>query len=494
MIDLTRRQLLVAAAATAITSSITRSRTSPATPWTGDATALAADVGAGRVSAQAAVDRAIAAVRALNPRLNFLMTDDFARARQKARSGGQAGPFAGVPFFVKDNHDYKGLPTRSGSRANLHRPALDHQDAYADALDAAGFIVIGKTTLPEYGLLPTTEPLLSGRTRNPWNPGRSSGGSSGGSAVAVAAGVVTIAHANDGGGSIRIPASACGLFGLKPSQGRMKGSTLEEGAFLNIGVEHCVSRSVRDSAALFAATERKDPRAPHAPLGMVSEPGKRRLRIGLLVEGYGGSAPDREIAAALRSAESLVRTLGHKVARTHWPFDTAAFSRDMKTFWCGLGMLTEDGLKDPARVALLEPFTRALAKAGRDAPADALPGAIGRLKALRDPYAHWFKEFDVILSPVMASLPAPLGRFDGRHGLDPFFAGLLRYAGYTALHNVTLAPAMSVPLAWSAGGLPIGMQFAAAVGDERTLFELAYELERAHPWAWRRPPVHAAAI
>lgn len=494
MAGIDRRGLLTAAlSATVAWPAFATVRGGKPHAWTEDATAVATRIRRGEITRLEAVDRAIAAAQALQPRLNFLVAEDFERARGRARRGDRSGPFAGVPFLVKDLTDYKGLPTRAGSRTTAGIGPAAQQTPYVDALDRAGFIVIGKSSSPEFGLLPTTEPLAFGPTRNPWDPSRSSGGSSGGSAAALAAGVVPIAHANDGGGSIRIPAAMSGLFGLKPSQGRMIGATIDDGGAINIGVEHCLSHSVRDSATLFAATERRDAEAPYRPVGIVAGPSRKRLRIGLLLEGYSGSPPGTEVAGAIQATAALLRKLGHSVRPTKWPFDTARFSADIKTFWCSLGSGAVSGMGgDKARIAQLEPYTLALAEAASRLPAGRMEEVVVWLKGLRAPYAKWFEDFDVILSPVLSGPAAPIGRFSGAHGYEPFTDEMIQYCGYTVVHNIVRAPAMSMPLHWSASGLPIASQFAGAVGAERTLLQLAFELEAAIPWAQRRPPIHAS--
>lgn len=491
-----RRDLLTSALATGVAlPAVANARGAGSRPWTEDATTLASRIRRGDISRTEAVDHAISISEALQPKLNFLVTDDFERARDKARRGYQTGPFAGVPFLIKDLTDYRGLPTRRGSRTSAGDGPITQQPPYIDALDRAGFIVIGKSSAPEYGLLPTTEPAGFAPTCNPWNPTRSSGGSSGGSAAAVAAGVVPIAHANDGGGSIRIPAAVCGLFGLKPSQGRMIGATLEEGAGINIGVEHCVSHSVRDSAALFAASERSDADAPYPPVGFVSGPSRKRLRIGLLLEGHSGFQPDRDVATAVASTGAMLRKLGHTVTPTRWPFDSARFADDISTFWCSLGTGVVASMNgDKAKIAQLEQFTLSLADTAARMPAGRMEAAIAGLKAIREPYARWLEKFDVIMSPVLSSPAVPLGQVAGNHDFQPFIGELLRYCGYTVVHNIVRAPAMSLPLHMSVSGLPIAVQFAAAVGAERTLLHLAYELEAGTPWAHRRPPIHAASL
>jgi len=458
-----------------------------------DATETAALIRGGKLSALEATQGAIDRAQKLQPKLNFLVASDFDRALARARVGGQTGPFAGVPFLIKDLEDYAGLPTRYGSRAFLPTPPVKAQEPLVDAFLRSGVDVIGKSATPEAGFLPTTEPVAFGPTRNPWDPSRSSGGSSGGAAVATAAGVVPFAHASDGGGSIRIPASCCGLFGLKPSRGRMVG-TRKETSVSDLSVSHVLTRTVRDSAAMFAAIEDSGPGAQLQPVGLVTAPLKRRLRVGLLIEGGTGKGPSPEVLTATQSSAKLMESLGHRVTPTHWPIDQA-FIQDFLLLWAS----GADGLANSiAKMSghapdaeTMEPFSLGMVEMYRKAPKDALPQAIGRLQAAAKAYDAWFANFDVILSPMLAAPPPPLGFIGPNVAFDTLVERLTAYVGYTTLHNVAGAPAMSVPLNWTPGGLPVGTMFAARVGQEGLLFQLAYQLEAARPWADKAPPVRA---
>jgi len=496
MTRITRRALAAAPAALVAGKALAASKpAAPASPWP-DATEMAARIRKGEMTALEAVEQAVARAEKLQGQLNFIVNSDFDRALAKARAGGVTGPFAGVPFLIKDLDDYKGLPTRNGSQSGRYARPATSQPAYIDAFDSAGLITIGKSATPEYGFLPTTEPVATGLTRNPWDPTRSSGGSSGGSAVAVAAGVVPVAHANDGGGSIRIPASNCGLFGLKPSRGRMIGTSHETRAS-DIGVEHVVSRSVRDSAALFAATEDSGKAAQLPPVGFVTGPGKKRLRIGVLLENGMGHSPQPEVAAANASVAKLLVGLGHRVEVTHLPFDGGQFIQDFLLLWANgamdlAGALTRAMGKAPD-ATVLEPFSLGMVELARKAGPQAFAEALGRLNEDSLAYDTWFPshQFDVVLSPVLSS-PAPkLGEVGPLVDFDTLSARLIEYVGYTPIHNIAGAPAMSVPLSWTDAGLPVGSMFSARRGNERTLFELAYQLEAAQPWAHRIPPIHA---
>jgi amidase len=460
-----------------------------------DASETAAMIRAGEMSALEAAKAAIDRCERLQPKLNFLVTSDFDRALDRAKAAPAGGPFGGVPFLVKDLEDYRGVPTRSGSRAFLRAPPATAQSALVDAFLRSGVTVLGKSATPEEGFLPTTEPLAFGPTRNPWDTSRSSGGSSGGAAVAVAAGVVPIAHASDGGGSIRIPSSCCGLFGLKPSRGRMAGSR-NQTRISDLSVNHVVTRSVRDSAAMFAAVEDAGPDAQHQPVGLVTAPLRRKLRVGLLMDSLSGQPPAPEVRVATEDSARLIESLGHHVMPVRWPMGPE-FADDFLLLWAsGAAELAEAVGKAagrPADETLLEPFTLGLAQRYAQAPKDALPHALERLHAAAMAYDPWFvgHQLDVIMSPVVAWAPPPLGTVGPDAPFDALVARLVEYVAYTTYHNVAGAPAMSVPLHWSPGGLPIGTMFAARVGFEGLLFQLAYQLEAARPWADKAPPVHA---
>jgi amidase len=499
MTEITRRALGALTFAGVAARAHAKAPAPAARPAWPDATETAAMIRSGRLSAVEAAQAAIERAQRLQPKLNFMVTSDFDRALARAKAGGQGGPgggpFAGVPFLIKDLEDFIGLPTRVGSRAFLGAPPATHQEPLVDAFVKSGVNVIGKSATPEAGFLPTTEPLAFGATRNPWDPSRSSGGSSGGAAAAVAAGVVPFAHASDGGGSIRIPSSCCGLFGVKPSRGRMAGSRGET-QISDLGVNHVVTRSVRDSAAMFAAIEDQGPGAQHPPVGFVAGPLKKRLRVGLLMDGGAGKPPSPEVRAATESSAKLMESLGHHVVPTRWPMGQD-FINDFLLLWAsGAAGLADNIAKLAGRrpdESLMEPFSLGLVEMYARAPADALPMAMGRLHAAAMAYDPWFagQQLDVVMSPVLASPPPPLGYVGPNVPFDTLIERLIEYVGYTTYHNVAGAPAMSVPLNWTPSGLPVGTMFAARVGYEGLLFQLAYQLEAARPWADKAPPIHA---
>ncbi len=457
-----------------------------------DATGVAARISSGEITAAEALEAAIARSDRVDGELNFVAEPLFDYGRARAAET-LSGPFAGVPTLIKDLMAMTGQPTRYGSRAFASNVS-DQQPPYMDALLAAGLVPFGKSTTPEFGLTATTETLLGGATRNPWNIAHSSGGSSGGAAVAVAARVVPIAHASDGGGSIRIPASCNGLFGLKPSRGRsVLAGQPDRG--VDISVNGCVSRSVRDTAAWLAATEQTGATPTLPPTGMITGASTERRRIILDIPNAMGNEPDAEVRSAVESAAELCRSLGHTVIERRAPIDGPQFSADFILLWANGALEVLNLVRSMAPAGanleeLLEPLTLELAAHAEAQGQAELVAAVTRLTAVQAQYAGMFSDADIYLTPVLAKPPIELGQIDGTKGMA-VFETLSDYVGYTPLQNVAGAPAMSVPLAWSQGGLPIGIHFSAPVGEERRLLELAYELEQARPWAARVPGVNA---
>jgi amidase len=447
----------------------------------------------GEVSAAQLIQAAMQRSAALDPTLNAVVTRSFDRALARVAHGAPDGPFAGVPYLLKDLTDWQGVRCTQGSRMLLNHVSAQ-SPPFVERSEAAGLVVLGKTNTPEFGLLPSTEGLALGVCRSPWDPARSTGGSSGGAAAAVAAGIVPLAEASDGGGSIRIPASCCGVFGLKPSRGRML-ADVGPGGPGDLGAHHCVSRSVRDSAWLFALTERSGPDAPFAPVGRVTGPSRRRLRIALATRTYFGNEPDAEVKAATESAARLCAELGHEVVEAAPVISGEVFAEHFLTLWAsGPAQLVEQRGLEPhsaAAAALLEPWTLGLAEEFARKPLGSLEEALVYCGAVERTIDDFFAGVDVWLTPVLTSPPPALGEL----APDVPFATLrercLRYVAYTPVHNVAGTPAMSVPLAWSASGLPIGAHFAARRGDEATLLALAYELEAARPWRDRWPRLSA---
>jgi len=452
-----------------------------------DAVETAARIRAGELSADEAVDAAIARAEALEPVINAIAFKSFDRAR--AAAGEASGPWAGVPTFIKDLDDVVGQPSGFGSRAFPGYKGKE-QTPLINAFLALGVVSLGKSATPEFGLTATTEPLSTGQTRNPWNTDYSTGGSSGGAAALVAAGVVPIAHASDGGGSIRIPAACCGNVGLKVSKNRYPAGRPDNVGPIELSVHGVQSRTVRDTAAVIAAMETPPAISGLAPVGLVSAPSKRRLRIALFTKGSSGRAVDPEVVEAARAAAKLCETLGHSVEEFSLPFEQdvedafllywAAISHSVVSTWESITKLKRNGLAfEPLTLGLVEHF---------EARRDKLPAAIARLEAVRPQFDALFASADILLSPVLAAPPVKLGWLDVRLDFSVGLERLLNYAQFTGLYNVVGAPAISLPLATSRSGLPIGVMIGARVGDERTLLELSLELEEAAPWSGRQPP------
>ena len=470
-----------------------------------DATAQAELVRRKEVTPRELVDAAIARIERLNPALNAVVTPMYDLARGAASGPLPEGPFAGVPFLLKDLvAEYAGAPFTEGSAflAGCYVPQSDSE--LVARYKRAGLIVLGKTNTSELGILPTAEPLLFGPTRNPWDTGRTPGGSSGGSAAAVAAGMVAMAHANDGGGSIRIPAACCGLFGLKPTRGRNPLGPHYGDIAGGLAAEHAVTRSVRDSAALLDATAGPAPGDPYwAPppqrpfvQEVGADPG--RLRIAFTAQALTGAAVHPDCVAAVHDAASLCGDLGHEVVEAAPPIDGRAAGRAFAVLWAAeCAWAVDDWARRTGRTPapeLFEPLTWALQERGRRHSAAAYLLAVQDIQQVSRDVARFFLDYDVWLTPTLGEPPLPLGSFDSP-AKDPT-RGLRRsgaFAPFTYLCNVTGQPGMSVPLSWNADGLPIGSHFTGRFGDEAALFRLAAQLEQALPWAGRRPPVSPAA-
>jgi len=485
-----------------------------------DALGLAALVRDGQVHPSELIEACLERVQRHNPRLNAIIHRLDERARRSAALPIPEGPFSGVPFLVKDLlADMEGLPTSRGSRFFADDIA-DRDSELVRRWRAAGVIIAGKTNTPELGLHPTTEPAHFGPARNPWDTERITGGSSGGSAAAVASGIVPIASGGDGGGSIRIPASCCGLFGLKPSRGRTPTGPTAGEHWRGFAVEHILSRSVRDSAAMLDATEGADVGAlHHAPpparpflTELGAAPG--RLRIALSVEPLLGDHLDPECRAAIEDTAELLTELGHEVVPKRPSIEAGPFSEAFLTMLCAeVRSAIEAGgrrLGRRPRSRDFEPATWVMGLLGRNLRASDLSLALDHLHTSARRVSRLFEDYDVLLTPTLAAPPPRLGELRPKSAEERFLrlAGKLRagklldllgalpktaekvfaFTAYTPVFNVTGQPAMSVPLHWSAEGLPIGSHFVGRFGDEATLLRLAAQLETARPWADRRPP------
>jgi len=467
------------------------------------------------------VEEAISRIEELNPQLNAVIHRMYDLARKAAEGNLPDGPFSGVPFLLKDlMADYAGVPMRKGSR--FHNEFVpDHDSEMVRRFKAAGVIVLGKTNTPEYGLLPVTEPELFGPSNNPWDLTRTTGGSSGGSAAAVAARMVPLAHGNDGGGSIRIPASCCGVFGLKPTRGRNPlGPDLGE-AWHGLACDHVLTRSVRDSAEMLDATAGPDVGAPyyapppHRPFReeVGTDPGK--LRIAFTSKPFLPSVVHKDCVKGLEATVKLCSDLGHEVVEAAPQIGGEAFARAFLTVVFGETRADIEeaevlfGRKATAKD--FEPGTWATALLGKQITAAEFSRAIRLLQRSARQIGQFFEDYDVLMTPTLASPPLAIGAMQPQ-GAEAFAmkllgrlnaGGLLQRLGgvdasvdkifgfmpFTPLFNATGQPAMSVPLYWNDEGLPIGIHFVGRYADEATLFRLAGQLEQAKPWFDRTPPI-----
>ncbi|MER5636696.1 amidase [Kitasatospora sp. NPDC002227] len=445
-----------------------------------DAVALAALVRAGEVNPRELVAAAAARAARIDGALVPVAHD--AHQRPAISRAGIGGPLWGVPTYLKDNVDLRGLPTGNGSAAYRARPARRNA-RFADQFLATGLAVLGKSRLPEFGLNASTEYAAAEPVRNPWLPSHSAGASSGGSAALVASGVVPIAHANDGGGSIRIPAAACGLVGLKPTRGRLVGNEQSGRLPLDIVTEGVLTRSVRDTAAFLAAAEQHyaNPKLP--PIGLVEGPASKELRIGLVVDSPIAEA-DGPTRRAVEETAARLEALGHRVEPTTLPFH-AQFSRDFVSYWGYIAwaiavsgrLLIDPGFRardlDGLTTGLRRSFQREFRRT---------PGVLRRLRAAEATYAGIFDRYDAILSPVLAHVTPPIGHLSPNVPFEELIERLLRYVAFTPVNNVSGGPAVALPGGAADSGLPIGVHLSAAHGRERLLLELAFALEADRPW------------
>jgi amidase len=467
-----------------------------------DAVAQADLVARGEVSPLELVEAAIARIAEVNPKINAVVTPMFDEARKRASGALPGGPLRGVPYLLKDlMATYAGVPHSHGSTfLRNYVPTVDSE--LVVRLKRAGLVVIGKTNTPEFGILPTTEPKAFGPCRNPWNPGHSVGGSSGGSAAAVAARIVPAAHANDGGGSIRIPASCCGVFGLKPTRARNPLGPDFGDSLGGLVSEHAVTISVRDSAVLLDATAGPDVGDPYwAPPPerpyreeVGRDPGKMRLIFTTTSPTETPVHPEC-VAAVLEAAETC-RRLGHDVEEYAPRIDPAGLNDAfIKVYAAGHSAELEHFIQVVGRRPAegeVEPLTESLRALGSQLSGADYLLAIQQLQLVSREIARALEPYDAWITPTTPAPPPPLGQFEPTP--DNPLAGLIRaseVAPFTAIGNMTGLPAMSVPLAWSRSGLPIGIQFFARFGDEGSLFRLAAQLEAERPWKDRRPPICA---
>lgn len=458
-----------------------------------DGVALATKLQTKEVSAQEMVTDAVARIEKINDTVNALTRPDYERAIAAAkrideqRAKGEALPFfAGLPTAIKDNSRQQGLPTQHGTAAlvNAH-PEKQHGEIVEHIL-STGTISVGKSMMPEFGLSAAAEPVYDKPALNPWDTGVTPGASSSGASVLTAAGALPFAHANDGGGSIRIPASCCGLVGLKPTRGRLVIDAMHKTLPVNIVSDGIVSRSVRDTAKWYSEMERYYVNKKLKPIGAVNAPSPRRLKIGYFIDVPTGVMAGDDIRAGLERTVALLESMGHEV----FPFQIEVSKiphaeEDFKFYWATLafsmsrfGHRLFDKSFDQRKI---EPFTENMALFFKKRFYKS-PFVIARLKRMQKFYQSIFSDMDVMLCPTCMQASPPIGHFNPAQDFDELCDKLNQFMCTTPLHNAVGSPAISLPMGLNAQGNPMGAQFAAPLGDEKTLLELAFELEEANPW------------
>jgi len=465
-----------------------------------DATDIARLVGRGELSALEVLEKAVERAERVNPRLNALVYPWYDHAKERIREGLPDGPLRGVPFLLKDLYqDYEGQKQSNGCRA-LAGTVAGQDGEMVSRYKAAGLSIFGRTASPEFGLSTTTESALHGQTRNPWNPELTSGGSSGGASSMVAAGVLPMANASDGGGSIRVPASCTGLFGLKPTRGRNPMGPLVGEGWSGLATVHAISRSVRDSALLLDCTAGPDVGAPYwaepPERPFLEEVGRdvAGMKAAVLREAWFGVETHPDCLEAVDRAAGLCRGLGLEVEEASLPIPRELLDADMQIIYANAREtveLVEQVLGRPATEEDVEKNNLAMARRDRSSGADYVR-ALNGIHALGRLVARFFLDFDLLITPTMPVPPMPLGLLSpSREDAEAQWRDVMRTIAFTSVFNASGNPAASVPLHWNRDGLPIGVQFVAPYGDEASLFRIASALEEAAPWARRRPPIHA---
>ena len=485
-----------------------------------DAMGLAELVRQGEVSAEELLQAAIQRAEVVNPEINAIITPLHDFAREQIRNGLPQGPFSGVPFLLKDLlASLAGTPMSNGS--NAFKGQLSPSDSeLVRRYKNSGVIIFGKTNTPEFGLMGVTEPKAFGPSRNPWNTQHTPGGSSGGSAAAIAAGIVPMASGGDGGGSIRIPSACCGLFGLKPSRGRTPTGPYYSELWDGAAVEHVLTRSVRDSAAMLDVIAGPDGSSPY-PLSMESSyldalnQSLRPLKVGFTTRSFVGNDIDAEAIKAVEHTVKLLTELGHDVEEVELQLDGEALADSYLTMYFGhvaadmeyAAQLLGTGFGNLD----VEDATKTVGYLGKAISAEQFVSAKRRWNQFAQTMAMYHQRFDILLTPTLATPPVEIGAFEppaseklamkfvnafGLHKLllksgmvKQMAIESLKKLPFTQLSNLTGAPAMSVPLYWTESGLPLGVQFMAPMGDEKTLFQLANQLESAQPWFNRTAPI-----
>lgn len=447
----------------------------------------------GDLSALELTEAAIRRIEMTNTQVNAVVTTSFDKARAQASSTDPVGALWGVPYLFKDLNDYAGVRSTFGSRAFL-RNIAQAQSAYTDQTLRSGVIVLGKTNTPEFGLISTTESLALGNCRNPWNLDHSVGGSSGGAAASVACGMVAASQGGDGGGSIRIPAAQCGVFGLKPTAGRFPDQGTPSKPW-PISIKHALTRTVRDSALILAATENQA--GPLPPVGVVTPGPVASQRIAMSSRNAYGELPDPPVQTAMQEAADLLSDLGHEIVQIEQtPMSGVEFGNQFLVNWQRMASDIMARLEAQAPGVpvdqLLEPWTIGLARHYRSLPSDALARALEQFATSKQAVSRWFETYDAWLTPVTGSTAPRLGEQAPTVSYEVLMDRVMRFAAFTPIHNVAGTPGASVPMGLSEDGLPVAVQLSAGFGNERLILELAYQMEEAKPWKQLRPRVFAA--
>lgn len=445
----------------------------------------------GELPAEALVEAALMRIDAVEPALQSLSHRADALARRELATLPAQAAMRAVPWLPKDSLDYPGMPTTSCSRSRTGR-TLDQGYPYVDRLRQAGLVAVGKTSMPEFGLLASTEPLAGPVTRNPWSVAHSPAGSSGGAGAAIAAGLVPLAQGSDGGGSIRTPAACCGVVGLKPGRDstvRVRGRHAIEDLLV---CDSLMSRTVRDTAWGFAAAHR------NAARPMVRQAAPERLRIAVVDHGLRGQRPHADVVDTVRRSADLCASLGHHVEAATWPVDGDAVLTAFEDLWSHLSADCVDAVRPfiggGQLENCLEPWTLALAERAQALPTASLEHIYRQFAELPTQLSRFFQQFDVILSPVLGAPPPRLGTYGPSVPAATLLTEMFEWIAYTPLHNVAGIPAISLPLFHSREGLPIGSMFSADRHQEDRLLALAYELEAACPWGHRWPALNAVGL
>lgn len=472
-----------------------------------DGLGLAALVKSKLIKPEELVQFSIKAINELNPNLNAVVSILEEEALNEIKHGLPDGSFTGVPFLIKELVLHaKNIPASMGSK--LAKGAVFPIDSeLMKRFRNAGFVTVGTTTTPEFGYNAATEAVLYGPTRNPWNLGHSPGGSSGGSAASIASGIVPVAHANDGGGSIRIPASCSGLVGLKPTRGRIPAGPYNSEPLNGIAIEFGLTKTVRDTAHLLDAVSGPDigcygwPESPSEPYKFLIENKVRPLKIAWTAKPVSGVPVEEECVKALHETVKLCEDLGHTVIEDSPQYDAEAFSLATLRIWtANIYKMVESAAKLTGRTPSnqnIEATTWQCYLYGKEMTASHLLDAIDINATISRTVGHFFSDYDVLLSPTIATLPAEIGSLNANNpSIDAkqWTEQIFTYAPFTNLFNATGQPSISLPLKTSASGLPIGMQFTGKFADEATLLQLASQLEQVLPWKDRKPLIHTSRV